>query len=60
MVLHKPSRRGAEKGRSRENEAKHCLRLNVVCEEEAVVGTAKDQFKGTPSNTSFIAHISTN
>lgn len=59
-VLHKPNRRGEGKGCFREGEAKYCFNLNVVCEEEAVAGTARGQFKGTPSNSSCIVHISTN
>ena len=59
-VLRKPNRRGAGKGCSRESEAKYCLHLNTVCEEEAVAGTARGQFKGIPSNGSCIVHISTN
>ena len=59
-VLHKPDRRGAEKGCSRESDAKYCLHLNMVREEDAVAGTARGQFKSTPSNSSCIMHISTN
>lgn len=58
-VLHKPNRRGAEKRWSSESKAKYCLHLNMVCEEESVAGTARGQFKGTPSNSSCIGHIST-
>lgn len=60
VVLHKPNRKGAVKGCSRENEAKRCFHLSMVCEEESVARAAKDQFKGTSSNTSFIVHISAN
>lgn len=59
-ALHKLNRKAAGKGCSREREAKYCLHLNMVREEQAVSWTARGQFKGTPWNSSWIVRITTN
>lgn len=50
---------GEELGKDALGKVRQRKHLSIVCEEEAVVGTARGQFKGILSKCSLIVHIIT-